>query len=123
MTQSSKRIHPRLKERRKNPRYSCSGPIDFRIQNWYLRKGRILNLCLDGCLIEPQLNTGYAIGDRLDLRFEVNQLPFRAQCIVRRLQTSGEIGVEILSLSDRNRLRLRELVEELATLSPPIGES
>ncbi|HEY0163221.1 MAG TPA: PilZ domain-containing protein [Edaphobacter sp.] len=117
-----KSILPRLRERRRSPRYACAGPIDFRIQGWYLRRGRILNLCLDGCLIEPQLNTGYLIDDQLDLRFEVNGQPFRAQCVVRRIESTGLLGVEILHLSDRNRRHLRELIAELATLSPPIGE-
>lgn len=113
-------IKPRKpRERRKTPRYSCHGPIDFRIQGWYLRRGRILNLCLDGCLIQPQLATDCIPGDELDLRFEVNHLAFRAQCIVRRVQPSGVIAVELLSLSDRNRRQLGELMEELAALSPP----
>lgn len=109
------------RERRRSPRYSCYGPIDFRIQGWYLRKGRILNLCLDGCLIQPQQrSTGYAPGDQLDLRFEINGLTFRAQCLVRRVQSSGALGVELLCLSNRSRHRLRELIEELAAISPPL---
>jgi len=106
------------KERRKKPRYLCHGPIDFCIQGWYLQKGRILNLCLDGCLIEPQRANDYDVGDELEMRFEVNGLTFRARCIVRRVQPSGGLGVEILSLSDRSRRQLQELVDELATLGP-----
>jgi hypothetical protein len=75
-----------------------------------------LNLCLDGCLIEPQLGTDCAPGDVIEIRFEVNQLTFLAQCIVRRVQSSGDIGVEILSLSDRSRLQLQELIDELAAM-------
>lgn len=102
------------RERRKTPRYPCSGPIDFRIQNWHVRKGRILNLCLDGCLIEPHLATGYVIGDQLEMRFEVNRISFRVHCIVRQIRPSGNLGVEILCLSDRSRHQLRALIEELA---------
>lgn len=101
-------------ERRRTPRYSCSGPIDFRILGWYLRKGRILNLCLEGCLIQPHLATGYGVGDRLELRFEVNRLAFRALCVVRRIQSSGALGVQILRLSDRSRRQLQELIDELS---------
>lgn len=107
-----------LKERRRHPRHPCHGPIDFRIQGWYLRRGRILNLCLDGCLIEPQLGTDCVPGDEIEMRFEVNQLTFLAQCTVRRVQSSGDIGVEIRFLSDRSRRQLQELIDELATMCP-----
>lgn len=106
------------KERRKTPRYACHGPIDFRIQNWYVRKGRILNLCLDGCLIEPHLVTGCEVGDQLEMRFEVNRLSFLASCIIRQMHPSGDLGVEILRLSDRSRRQLRELIDELAANHP-----
>jgi hypothetical protein len=105
---------PLPQDRRRTRRHSLHGPIDFSVRNWYLRRGRILNLCLDGCLIEPRLATGCAPGDQLDLRFEVNRLAFRAQCIVRRVSPDGLLGVEILRLSDRNRAQLRDLLAGLA---------
>lgn len=101
-------------ERRRVPRYRCSGPSDFRILGWHLRRGRILNLCLDGCLIAPRQLTGYEPGDLLDLRFEVNHLSFRAVAVVRSVHNDGALGVEILNLSGRNRTQLRELIAELA---------
>jgi hypothetical protein len=99
--------------RRRTPRHACLGPIDFRIHGWYLRRGRILDLCLDGCLIQPRLATDCVPGDQLDLRFEVHGLAFRAQCIVRRVGPDGLLGIELLQLSDRNRAQLRELLAEL----------
>jgi len=107
-----------IKDRRRHARHLCHGPIDFRIQGWHLRRGRILNLCLEGCLIEPQSSTDCVPGDQIEMRFKVNQLTFLAQCIVRRVQSSGNIGIEILSLSDRSRRQLQELIDELATLCP-----
>ena len=59
---------------------------------------------------------------RRSRREPFNHLAFRAHCIVRRVQPSGVIAVELLSLSDRNRRQLRELMEELAALSPPISK-
>jgi hypothetical protein len=107
-----------IKERRRHARHPCHGPIDFRIQGWYLRRGRILNLCLDGCLIESQVGTDCVPGDQIEMRFKVNQLTFLAQCIVRRVQSSGDLGIEILSLSDRSRRQLQELIDELAAMCP-----
>jgi hypothetical protein len=109
MIQSSK-----ARERRRAPRYDCHGPIDFRIEGWYLRRGRILDICLNGCLLQPHLKTDCDPGDHLDLRFQVKGLTFRAYCIVRRTQSTGAIGVEILSLSERGRHQLKQLLEELA---------
>ena len=107
-------------EGRKTRRYSCYGPIEFRIlQDWYPFTGKILNLCLDGCLIKPSQPTDYVVGDRLDLRFEVNRLNFRVQCIVRRLSPDGTLGIEILLLSDRSRKQLNELIQELESTANP----
>lgn len=100
-------------ERRRAHRHRIHGPADFRIQNWYLRSGRILNLCLDGCLLEPRLATDCIPGDLLDLRFEINGLSFRASCIVRRVSPDGLLGIELTQLSDRNRAQLQQLIDEL----------
>ena len=109
-------------ERRRSPRHACRGPADFRVHNWYLRRGRILNLCLDGCLLQPHLSTGYLPGDILDLRFEIRRLSFRARCIVRRVNPDGTLGVEMLQLSSRNQTQLRELIAELARATAPTGD-
>lgn len=105
---------PTLHERRRDPRYRCSGPTDFRILGWHLRHGHILNLCIHGCLIAPHQATGYEPGDNLDLRFEVNHLTFRADAVVRSIHADGAIGAEILYLSGRSRTQLSELIAELA---------
>ena len=98
---------------RKTRRYPCYGPIEFRVQDWYTFTGKILNLSLEGCFIQPDQPTGYTVGDRLNLRFEVHHLTFLVQCIVRRVAPDGTLGVEILLLSDRTRTQLKQLIEEL----------
>jgi PilZ domain len=106
-------------EGRKTRRYSCYGPIEFRTQHLHTFTGKIHNLSLNGCLIEPSQSTDCAVSDRLDLRFEVNRLSFRVQCIVRHVSPDGTLGVEILLLSDRSRKQLSELIEELASIANP----
>ncbi|MEG9437998.1 PilZ domain-containing protein [Edaphobacter sp. HDX4] len=101
-------------DRRRAPRYACHGPIDFHIHGWYLRRGRILNLCLDGCLIDPPPGTDYVVGDHLETRFEVNRLSFRAKCVIRQKRSSGQLGIQIVCLSDRSRRQLQQLIEELS---------
>ncbi|MDE1175870.1 MAG: PilZ domain-containing protein [Edaphobacter sp.] len=102
------------RERRRSPRHRAQGPVEFRIENWHLRRGRILNLCLQGCLIEPQHATDCIPGDTLDLRFEIHRLAFRARAIVRSHHPGGRLGVEITELSPRSHVRLQQLIAELA---------
>jgi len=99
-------------ERRKSHRYPCYGPFDFRIDGWYITTGKIVNLCLNGCLVQPNLQSEVNVDDILDLRFEVKHLTFRARCIVRRVALDGTLGLEILLLSDRTRRQLKDLIEE-----------
>jgi PilZ domain len=107
----------RPEEARKSPRHSCYGPIDFRIHNWHIT-GKVVNLCLDGCLIRPRQRYACSVGDTLDLRFEVNGLTFRAHCIVRWVGEDHMVGVQIQLLSERGRRQLKELVDQLASSHP-----
>ena len=104
---------------RRSPRYACHGPIQFRINHWEI-KGRIINLCLEGCLIRPTRELGLEADDEFDLRFKVKGLSFRVRAIVRRVGEDDTLGVEILHLSDRVRTQLRELLDELANAQPQL---
>ena len=107
-------LWPVQDEARKSPRHSCYGPIDFRVDDWHIT-GKVIDLCLEGCLIRPRQHPVCSIGDTLDLRFEVNGLGFRAHCIVRWVGADHMVGVEILLLSERCRRQLRELIDQLAS--------
>jgi hypothetical protein len=107
---------------RRSPRYACHGPIQFRINHWEI-KGKIINLCLEGCLIRPTREIDLEADDEFDLRFEVNRLSFRVRAIVRRVGEDGTLGVEILQLSSRVRAQLRELLDELADARPQLRTS
>ena len=109
-------------EARRTPRYSCDGSIEFGSQVWYTFAGKILNLSQGGCSIRPDRPTGYTVGESLHLRFEVNTLTFLVECIIRRVAPDGTLGVQILSLSDRTRKHLQELIEELESEEPESTE-
>ena len=113
---------PSPSDRRKSRRYPCNGPFDFRIDGWYITTGKIVDLCLNGCLLQPRLQSEVNIDDILDLRFEVNRLTFRASGIVRRISPDGTLGVEILFLSNRLREQLQELIDELDSPEQPSSE-
>lgn len=98
---------------RRSRRYICHGPIKFRIHNGHAT-GKIINLCLEGCFIQPNQEICFFVGDTFDLRFEVNHLVFLAQCVVRRVAKDRKIGVEIVMMSRRGHQQLIELLRELA---------
>jgi hypothetical protein len=104
-------------DQRRTLRHPCHGTIEIRIDGWRLYPGRILNLGIDGCLVEAAQWAGCEPGDLLDLCFSVNHLSFRTQCIVRWTRPSGTVGVEILLVSVRGRRQLDELIQELAATS------
>ena len=100
-------------ERRRPGRYEVQGPADFGIRHWYQRRGRILSLGLDGCLIKPQTSTGHSSGDSMEIRFEVNRIHFGARGIVRSVYSDGLLGVELVEMSERSRTRLLTLIDEM----------
>jgi hypothetical protein len=100
-------------ERRRSGRYEVQGPADFGKRHWYRRRGRILNLGLDGCLIEPRRSTGHSPGDSTEIRFEVNRIRFDARVIVRSVYSDGLLGVELVEMSEACRTRLLTLIDEM----------
>jgi len=102
---------------RRSPRYTCHGPVQFRIRNGEIN-GKIINLSLDGCLFCPTHELDLEVGDEFDLRFKVSGLSFCARAIVRRVGANNTVGVEIIQLSERVRTQLRELLDELSHGQP-----
>ena len=100
-------------ERRRPGRYEVRGPADFGTRHWYQRRSRILNLGLDGCLIEPRSSTGHSPGDSMEIRFEVNRINFAARAVVRSVYSDGLVGVELVEMGEPSRTRLLILIDEL----------
>ena len=100
-------------ERRRSGRYEVQGPADFGKRYWYQRRDRILNLGLDGCLIEPRRSTGHSPGDSTEICFEVNRIRFDARVIVRSVYSDGLLGVELVEMSEPSRTRLLTLIDEM----------
>jgi hypothetical protein len=100
-------------ERRCSARYDVQGSARFGVHQWYLRRGRIHNLCLDGCLIEPRASTSLSPGDSIALHFKINRISFRARAIVSSVDPDGMLAVEIVDLSEDCRKRLLTLLDEV----------
>ena len=104
---------PGGKEARKAPRYPCYGPIEIQVGGWRPYTGRICNLSLQGCLIQPTRWADCVAGDHIQLRFQVNRLSVLTECIVRWVRPGGAMGVEILQAGAQGRQQLLELMQEL----------
>jgi c-di-GMP-binding flagellar brake protein YcgR len=78
-----------------------------------LSPGKIANLSAGGCLIvfhKPQSLSHNAI---VEVTFKLNDLPFRVLGQVKAVRSPTTIGFEFSSLSDRVRVRLQGLFEQL----------
>ena len=100
-------------ERRRSGRYEVQGPADLGTRHWYQRRGRIVNLGLDGCLIEPRRSTGHSPGDSRELRCAVNRITFPARAIVRSVYSDGLLGLEPVEMTEPSRTRLLTLIDEM----------
>ena len=100
---------------RRHPRFCCSGNAEMRSLDSGLRaSGKIKNLSLGGCQIQLGEPHGFREGDRVEMTFCVRQLPLRVQACIRQLRSGSTIGVAFTLLSERGKLQLLALIEELA---------
>lgn len=107
------------KERRRSPRYSCSGEAQMRIPpHVTTSKGDILDLSLEGCRIEFHAPQRIDRNQRVELLFNVNNLPFHIVAIVRSKRNLREFGFEFPQMIERIRVQLRALIEELVGQKP-----
>ena len=102
------------REQRKQPRFSCSGDAQVRMPVGNCCRAEILDLSLEGCLVELEEPKELVLETILELTFTVNQLPFRVRGEVRSTRTPTTIGFQFPQLSERSRRQLQELVDELA---------
>ncbi len=110
------------RERRRNPRLACDGTAHVRVPNVEARAtGTVTNLSLAGCYIEFSAPFNITYGQRLEILFNVNQLPFRVMGCARVVHPRKGIGVEFTDISHRGRQQLCELIRELEDSSedPP----
>lgn len=111
-------------ERRRHPRFLCSGTAEVRsLASGVTARGRIANLNLGGCLIEPEQLPVLRRQEPVEMTFVVRQLPVRVQGVVRQVRSIGSIGVQFTLLSERGRRRLGELIAELGELAAADAET
>ena len=76
--------------------------------------GRILNLSLGGCQIRMEERFNVGIYVRVEAEFFLHGLPFRVGGVSQAIVDKFTIGIRFLDMSERRRLQLSELIEEIA---------
>jgi len=64
-------------------------------------------------LIELDMPVSLVVDEIVELSFRVNELPFRALAKARALRSDKLIGFQFWDLTERSKMRLRDLIEEL----------
>jgi c-di-GMP-binding flagellar brake protein YcgR len=103
-------------DRRRVPRYSCSGLAQITSLPTYgsLLRGQVRDLGLGGCCIEcaetvPLLD----LGDRTEILLEVNSWFFRAMAQVRAIRGRSGMSMEFVRMSAGGSSMLADLVADL----------
>jgi len=118
MTQET--LHPALpaagSDRRRVPRYSCSGQVQIRCLplSGALLRGRVRDLGLGGCCIDClESDFPLDLGAQTDILVEVNSWFFRAMGHVRALRGRSGISMQFLRMSAGGYNMLAELIADL----------
>ena len=107
------------KERRRSPRFDCSGEAQMRIPpHVTTSKGDILDLSLQGCRIAFYAPQKIERNQRVELLFNVNNLPFHVVAVVRSKRNLKQFGFEFPQMIERIRVQLHALIEELSGQKP-----
>jgi len=103
-------------DRRRVPRYSCSGQAQIRCLplSGALLRGRVRDLGLGGCCIEC-VETAFPLdlGVQTDILVEVNSWFFRAVGHVRAVRGRSGISMEFLRMSAGGYSMLADLIADL----------
>jgi hypothetical protein len=76
--------------------------------------GQILDLSLGGCRIRTDERFPSGIYRRVETEFRVAGLPFRLGGVVQSVHDKHTVGIRFLDLSERKRVHLCELMDEIS---------
>lgn len=101
-------------ERRKESRHTVDGTATLHLLDPGIRlRGRILDLSLDGCQFRTEDCFPLGIRSRVEIEFHLDGLPFRLAGVTQSIHKRHKVGVRFLSVSDRKREQLVELIAEI----------
>ncbi|HEX3895585.1 MAG TPA: PilZ domain-containing protein [Rudaea sp.] len=100
-------------ERRQEPRFAAKGKYRLRLPKSGEMEGRIIDLSLNGVLLESAISTQAPIGARMPITIEfAGHEPFRGDVVLVRADAS-QLGVEFYDMDPTNFAALSELIDSL----------
>ncbi|HEX4481614.1 MAG TPA: PilZ domain-containing protein [Rudaea sp.] len=100
-------------ERRQEPRFAASGKYRLQLPKSGEMEGRILDLSLNGVLLESSIPTQAPMGSRMPITIEfAGHEAFRGDVVLVRADAQ-QLGVEFYDMDPKNFAALSELIESL----------
>ena len=101
-------------ERRKESRHNVDGTAVLHMLDPAIRlRGRILDLSHSGCLFRTEDCFPMGIYRRVEIEFQLDGLSFRLAGVTQSIHKRHKLGVRFLEMSERKRLQLTELIDEI----------
>ncbi|HVZ83364.1 MAG TPA: PilZ domain-containing protein [Terracidiphilus sp.] len=113
-------------ERRRNPRYACSGPVEVGVFDAeFLFRGEVRDLSLTGCYVQTRARLRLRPDTEVELRFSLEGENVRCLARVKSLRPGVGAGFEFQEFDERSKkaiLRLIRALEEAASADGPEAE-
>jgi hypothetical protein len=106
-------------ERRRSPRYKCSGSAQFRVEGSDVHTwGTVTDISQNGCYVE--LMATFPVGAIVDLQLELNGIRAYVKGEVRVSYPCLGMGIAFREISDENRVRLLDMLRSVGPAAPPV---
>ncbi len=100
-------------ERRQEPRFAATGKYRLALPKSGEMEGRIIDLSLNGVLLESTIATQASIGSRMAITIDfAGHEPFRGDVVLVRIG-GQQLGVEFYDMDPKNFAALSELITAL----------
>ena len=115
-------IGPERAERRRSPRYSCSGSVEFRAGGGDVRMwGTLTDISRSGCYVE--MTSTFPTGTEVDLGMEVQGIRVRARGRVCVSYPFLGMGIAFTEIAPEQEASLEQLLSALAEhRGPPVAD-
>lgn len=105
-------------ERRRSPRYKCSGSAQFRVEGSDVHTwGTLTDISQHGCYVE--LMATFPVGANVDMQLELNGIRAHVKGEVRVSYPCLGMGIAFREISDENRVHLLEMLRTVSPSAPP----
>ena|ERR1700761_1079068 len=108
-----------MEEKRQTRRVDCEGLASVQTLPAVGKPicAKIENLSEGGCLMKLEMPSAtdapFELEQKVELKFEVKQMPFRLLAHVKVFRSNTMIGFQFFDISERGKMHLQDLIDEL----------